>query len=360
MNELPHPRCDALAPLLLDAGADPNDTQTLYNRHFEPNDDHLRLLFSYGLGRDRGGPWIRLAGPSFSLSTMLAEQLCWAALHGFPDRVRLLVEHGVDVNAPSPRDGRTAYEQAVLNGHPGIAAYLVQHGAAPIELGRDDRLALACIAGRRDAVQSLIAEDPAVLDRLEYKGRVALLHRAVEARQLDGVKLLVELGADVNGMIANTGLDRASLHAAAGSGDLETVKLLIALGADPALRDHAFHSTPIGWARYGQHEQVVEYLAQFATIFDALRCDAVARVAELLAQNPSLANAVDEDGDPLVFYLHPDMSRLDEILRLLTAHGGDLNAPNRQEKTLLDLAIAKGWMNFADVLRAHGAGPPQD
>jgi len=46
VNELPHPRCDALARLLLDAGADPNDTQTLYNRHFEPNDDHLRLLFS--------------------------------------------------------------------------------------------------------------------------------------------------------------------------------------------------------------------------------------------------------------------------------------------------------------------------
>ena len=30
----PHPECDALARLLLDAGADPNDSQTLYNRHF--------------------------------------------------------------------------------------------------------------------------------------------------------------------------------------------------------------------------------------------------------------------------------------------------------------------------------------
>src|SRR5262249_52038485 len=148
MNELPHPRCDTLARLLLDAGADPNDTQTLYNRHFEPNDDHLRLLFSYGLGRDCGGPWIRLAPPSFSLSNMLAEQLSWAALHGFADRVKLLVEHGVDVNAPSPRDGRTAYEQSVLNRHPAIAEYLSRHGAARIELGRDDRFALACIAGR--------------------------------------------------------------------------------------------------------------------------------------------------------------------------------------------------------------------
>ena len=360
MNELPHPRCDALARLLLDAGADPNDTQALYNRHFEPNDNHLKLLFSYGLGRDRGGPWIRLADPSFSLSKMLAEQLCWAARHGFADRVKLLVEHGVDVNAPSPRDGRTAYEQAVLNGHPAIAEYLVQHGGARIELGRDDRFALACIAGRRDEVQTMLAEDPVLLDRLGYEGRVTLLHRAVEARRPDGVKLLVELGADVNGMIAKGGLDRGALHNAAVGGDLDMVKLLIALGADPTRRDCSFHSTAIGWARYGQHESVVAYLARFATIFDAVRCDAVARVAQLLRQDPSLANAVDENGDPLVCYLHPQMSRLEEIIGLLTAHGTDLDAPNREGKTLLGLAIARGWMDFADVLRAHGAGTPRD
>jgi ankyrin repeat protein len=360
MNELPHPRCDTLARLLLDAGADPNDTQTLYNRHFEPNDDHLRLLFSYGLGRDRGGPWIRLASPSFSLSKMLAEQLCWAALHGFADRVTLLVEHGVDINVPSPRDGRTAYEQAVLNGHPAIAEYLAQHGAARIELERADRFALACIAGRRDEVQTMLAEEPVLLDRLGYEGRVALLHRAVEGRQREGLELLVELGADVNGMIANTGLDRGALHNAAAGGDLDIVKLLIALGADPALRDYPFHSTPIGWARYGRHEHIVAYLARFATIFDAVRCDAVARVAELLRQDPSLANAVDEDGDPLVFCLHPEMSRLDEIVGLLTAHGIDLDAPNRVGQTLLGLATARGWMDFADVLRAHGAGTPRD
>jgi len=289
--------------------------------------------------------------------------LGWAALHGFAERVKLLVEHGplsVDVNAPGPRDARTAYEQAVLNGHPEIAEYLVQHGAARIELGRDDRFSIACIAGRRDEVQTMLAEDPVLLDRLGYEGRVALLHRAVEARRPEGVKLLVELGADVNGMIANSGLDRGALHNAAGGGDLDIVKLLIALGADPAVRDHAFHSTPIGWARYGQHENVVAYLARFATIFDAVRCDAVARVAELLRQDPPLANAVDEDGDPLVFYLHPEMSRLEEIIDLLTAHGTDLEAPNREGKTLLDLAAARGWIDFADVLRAHGAGTPRD
>jgi ankyrin repeat protein len=355
VNELPHPRCDALARLLLDAGADPNDTQTLYNRHFEPNDDHLRLLFSYGLGRDHKGPWIRLADPSFNLSRMLAEQLCWAALYGFADRVKLLVEHGVDVNVPSPRDGRTAYEQAVLRGHPEIAEYLVQRGAMPITIGRDDRFALACIAGRREEMQIMLAEDPTLLERLGYEGRVAVLHRAVEERQRDGVKLLVELGADVNGMIANTALDRGALHIAAGSGDLDMAQLLMALGADPALRDYAFHSTPIGWARYGQHENVVAYLARFATIFDAVRCDAVARVARLLRQDPSLSDAKDDEGNPIASYVHPEMARLEEMLRILVAHGVSLNTRNMDGMTLLDRALARGWIDFADALRRHGA-----
>jgi ankyrin repeat protein len=156
-------------------------------------------------------------------------------------------------------------------------------------------------------------------------------------------------------MIANTGLDRGALHNAAGGGDLDMVQLLIALGADPALRDYPFHSTPIGWARYGQHENVVAYLAQFATIFDAIRCGAVARVAELLRQDPSLSDAKDDEGNPLASYVHPEMAHLEEMLKTLIAHGVLLNTRNEDGMTLVDRARARGWIDFADVLRRHGA-----
>ncbi|MGH2858779.1 MAG: ankyrin repeat domain-containing protein, partial [Solirubrobacteraceae bacterium] len=49
-NQPPHPHSIALARMLLDAGADPNDGQALYNRMFQPDDDHLALLLEYGLG----------------------------------------------------------------------------------------------------------------------------------------------------------------------------------------------------------------------------------------------------------------------------------------------------------------------
>jgi len=112
-NNPPHPQAHELARLLLEAGADPNDGQTLYNRHFEPNDDHLRILFAYGLGQDRRGPWRERLGDRMQApARMLAGELWAAARKNYVARVKLLVEHGVDVNIPGFRDGRTAYESA--------------------------------------------------------------------------------------------------------------------------------------------------------------------------------------------------------------------------------------------------------
>ena len=75
--------------------------------------------------------------------------------------------------------------------------------------------------------------DPVLLDRLGHGGRVELLDRTVSARQFEVVRLLVEHGVDINGMVPGTGHDRAALHNAAGWGGLETVKFLLSIGADP-------------------------------------------------------------------------------------------------------------------------------
>jgi ankyrin repeat protein len=357
-NQPPHPECDALARLLLEAGADPNDSQTLYNRHFQANDDHLKLLFAYGLGRDTRGPWLtRLGGENATATSMLVQQLCWAAEHNFPDRVKLLAEHGVDVNTPGPREGRTPYEEALRAGHRDIAEYLVAHGAKRVELDPLDAFAAACIAGDRDDARARLAQDRTLLERLGHKGRIDMLHRAVDAGRPDAVRLVVELGVDVNGMVPGTGLDRAALHNAAGWRGVEMVKLLLDLGADPHLRDLTYHAAPIGWALHNDQREVVDFLLPFASIFDAVQCGGIERVSALLEANPSLANALDDGGNPLVFYLHPDIRRLKEMVDLLVAHGADVGARNKAGKTALDRALARGWTDVADVLREAGARP---
>ena len=51
----PHPESVAVARILLEAGADPNDLQVLHNRTFFPPNEHLELLFEFGLGTHTDG-----------------------------------------------------------------------------------------------------------------------------------------------------------------------------------------------------------------------------------------------------------------------------------------------------------------
>ena len=354
-NQPPHSDCDALAWLLLEAGADPNDAQTLYNRHFRENNDHLTLLFAYGLGHEKGGPWIkRLNDPLFNPASLLVIELCAAAQHGFFERVNLLVEHRVDVNTRSRRTGRTPYEEAVRAGHHKIGDYLLQHGATKVELSPLETFALACIGGRHDEVRARLTADPTLLERLGHHGRMDMLHRAVELKHHDGIRLIVGLGIDINGMVPGTGMDRTVLHNAAAWGGLEMVKLLLALGADATLRDLTYHGTAIGWALYGKQRDVVDYLLASASIFDAVRAGGVERVSALLRDDPSLANARDE-GKPLVFRLNPEDPRLEEMIRLLVAHRANLSARDENGRSVVDLALAHGLTDFAEMLRASGA-----
>jgi ankyrin repeat protein len=165
-------------------------------------------------------------------------QLVTARTYGFGTwtkllpHAELLVEHGVDVNAPGLRTGRTPYETR-CDGNDDIAAYLVEHGAKKVELNAVDRFTLACIAGRREEVRAQLAEDPALIDKLGHFGRVDLIHRAVEANAREGIRLIAELGIDINGLVPNTGVSASVLHSSAMAGNLEEmVRLLVARGAD--------------------------------------------------------------------------------------------------------------------------------
>ena len=241
-----HPDSIALARLLLAAGADPNDGQTLYNRMFRPDDDFLRVLFEYGLGRQASGVWReRLGGALETPAEMLARPLTWAAGHGFTDRVRLLLSHGVDPDAVSP-EGR-ALPLAAAAGHRETVALLIDAGAAPVTLSPEDGLVAAVLAGDSGAV------DPAVLPAA-LAARPGLVAEAVDAGV--GPELAVRLGFDVSAPAGG----QTALHSAAWNGDLAAVRRLVELGADTQARDARFGGRPLEWARHAQHSEVAAYL----------------------------------------------------------------------------------------------------
>src|SRR6185437_3269995 len=163
-----HPHSIPFGRLLLEAGADPNDGQALYNRMFSPSNDHLVLLFEFGLGREPNGPWHRrLLDALETPQQMLRNLLRWAIAHDQRDRVELLAANGVDLVSPFTDIGRgydlrTPVELALLNGNRELAAQLQALGAsAPPRVSPADEFIGAALAGDAETVagadQELVA-----------------------------------------------------------------------------------------------------------------------------------------------------------------------------------------------------------
>ena len=255
LHQPEHQYCYQIARLLLEAGADPNDGQTLYNRMFTGGTEHLELLFEFGLGENKKSIWLkRLGDLQGSPEEMLQQQMAWAAKYNQMARMDLLIEHGVDVNAVDTRLQRTPYELALLNGNDEIAQLLIQHGAKKTDLNDLDAFSAACLNGDVSQAKMLLQKDPTLLTRPGIE-RAELLNLAAESNKQNAVRLMVELGFDLNERKRT-----APLHLAAAGGNLEMVKLLIELGADPSVRDEEFNATPLGWAEYGERNEVAEFL----------------------------------------------------------------------------------------------------
>ena len=253
----------ALARLLLEAGADANDGQALYNQGADGREDWVDVLLEFGLGTADGGPWRRLLGDrQDSPREMIEDLLMAAAAHGFTDRVRKLLARGVDPEGRGCKhpiyQGRSPVQEAALAGHMDVVSVLVAAGAT-WEHDQVDALLAAAMAGDRDGVTRLLAADPSLQERAIDR-RPDQLVRAAGEDSYEAVALLIELGFDVNARPRT-----APLHEAAMRGSVRVIELLLEHGADPSLRDTGYDATPAGWAEHhGQREarQLLEALAQ--------------------------------------------------------------------------------------------------
>lgn len=261
-----------LARLLLDRGADPNDGQALYNRMFTPTNDHLELLFEFGLGTGDGGPWRRRLGEAMeSPADMLRRQLDWAIDHQLTERVHLLVQHGIDLVTPSA-DGQTPRDRAnALDFFP-VIDELARSSARAGELsvpGRD-AMAAAMDSGRDSMVYVLLGTSDDVPDEAaarRYLGRKpgaiavaadrvrhpTLIHRAPDAVAIDRIAWA---GFDVDIKLDG----HTALHQAAWDGDLAKISALLAAGADPSIVDDEHQSTPLDWAEYAYQAGAADLL----------------------------------------------------------------------------------------------------
>jgi ankyrin repeat protein len=241
-----------LTRILLEAGANPDDGESLYHAVETERTDCLRLLLEHGatIAGTNALPHaldyeilepVRLlleAGADPNEGAYMAH----AVRRGRgPEFLRLLAEHGADVDRPGGETWRgavplrTPYQHAVIRGRDDQAQALAELGAST-EVSPADRALGALARGRRP--------ETALPDRLDPDGQEVVIMAALNGH-LGAV--LDTVGPDFCGVVGGSP-EGTLLHHAAWVGDAGAVRTLLARGADPGARAKADFDTPLGWA----------------------------------------------------------------------------------------------------------------
>jgi ankyrin repeat protein len=348
-NQPPHPQGQALAELLLDAGADPNEeSQALYNTHFERSNHWLELLLSRGLRADRPVNWApeRMGTLDYLLGQSVRQ--------GYQDRVTLLLAHGASAEGRHFYNHRTHLENALLDGHAQIAALLVRHGARAAALTPSEQLRAAFLRADAEEVRRLSAA------AIEGRDDAATLIAAVGHGSLAAARMLLDAGVSAS---VSTPQGLTALHVAAQHGHRLVVEELLARGAALEVREPVYGGTPLGRATYFwkkrpslERAEVVRFLAARSTNpFDVVFAGAADRLAALLAEDPSRATARRPNGiTPLHVLAERDVPDPLPLLDLLLRHGAAPDAPDERGRTPLDLARETEAEDLAAALAARG------
>ena len=338
VSQPPHVHAWNLAALLLDAGADPNDAQGLYNTIFRPDNRWLKLLIERGLTAEHRINW-KTDNRIGTLDFILGH----AVTKGFTERVELLLRHGADPSGINYYDGRTHYENALLNGFGELAEMLVRAGAKPGELSPENRFRAACMSGDEAAARAALEQAPGSLND------AGTLQAAASLGNVAALRCLLNLGADPNA----TGEDgTTALHQAAWSDHRAAAELLVAHGARP-VRDANHKSTPTGWADFAGNAAMRAYLLDHCPEgFDLISFGRVEALRRYLAEHPEFATAAAPDGGSPLHHLRDDTDHLEQVIAALRDAGADLTARDSRGQTPHESAVGRGDAAVAALLSA--------
>ena len=223
----------AMLQLLLTRGANSQGTNALHHSLDFAGDQRIKILLQAG-----ADPNEQLAGSGTVLHRAI--RLCRPLA-----TIQLLVEAGADIHQASS-DGSTAYALARQFGQAATADYLASVGADS-QLTAIDWLLVHCAADELSKAMQLLHEQPKLITEF---GQVhtATWQQLVERNHYRAVANLLSCGVDAN-LLGSYGA--SALHSAAINGYAQMVKVLLEGGADPQLREPSFGCTPLGWASHG-------------------------------------------------------------------------------------------------------------
>ena len=254
---------------LLDAGAEPNDNDSLYHAMEAESPELMVLLLERGARLETEGnalarlldfekpEWLKAALTFVDDPKALPPVLGHALRRGRSATVfQVLLDFGVDPNA-SDGAGKTPYQSAARLGRTDVTA-LLENAGADTALSPVD--ALLCQLARGEAVGAISPEAIAALDAETPPALTILAERG----QTRAVEALLKAGANPNaGQPHGTPLHQAALN-----GHAETVKVLLDHGADAHWRDPHYQGNALGWACAGSQNMAGEHVAIVEILLD--------------------------------------------------------------------------------------------
>ncbi|MBI4024646.1 MAG: ankyrin repeat domain-containing protein [Verrucomicrobia bacterium] len=228
-----------------------------------------------------GMGWLFFTGSISCAAENQADALVVAAESGDVNRVKLLLEQGVDVNAVSRRVGATALMLAAGRGQIEVVRLLLDKGA-DLEAGKGKHgtalIWAAPVTGVGNDVLKLFMEKGADVNAKREDGTTALI-AAAEHGNMESLKFLLDQGGDVRmkNSDGKTALEMAleeekfkiatqirrsaniALLAAAKQGDPVEVRDLAEHGAEVNAKGENGW-TPLLWAVQGGHHDAIRFL----------------------------------------------------------------------------------------------------
>ena len=205
---------------------------------------------------------------------------------------KLLLDRGANINGINGAGGWSPLEEALYWNSRGVIELLVRRGASI------HNLRIAAGLGRTDLIESFFNDDGSLkpdagrinwpwgdlqvigasnLDRAGKEKLAASFASWTNDRQtiidnafvyacmhghIEAAQLLLEKGAQIDAIPGGFDYSGTGLHYAALNGHRTMVEFLIKQGANVNIKDTKVGSTPAGWAEYGGHFEIKDYLEQ--------------------------------------------------------------------------------------------------
>jgi ankyrin repeat protein len=282
-----------------------------------------------------------------------------------------LVEKGADLNRIDS-NGNTALTSAVQNNNSKMVELLIKSGA-------DVNLQIKPVSGPN---YGRVSSNSAFLESLNLKdNKIAILlinngaelneelHYSVSRKDMDQIRLLLELGADINWKSerGNTALIESSY-----SGKNEITEFLISKGAKTNIQSNN-GKTALWVASFFQNREIVETLLEagadtnlktnnidkladpYAETALIVSCEKKDRkIAELLINSGADVNWIEADGSTALINACIFKSDI-ELVKLLINNGADLDIQNKWGDTALTLSAKHGNRDIMELLIKSGA-----